>query len=50
MRHEEQFPPPRQRRLFSLGNANYRPMMRGIAVRHKAYVNICGIDTPPDID
>jgi uncharacterized circularly permuted ATP-grasp superfamily protein len=27
-----------------LGNPNYRPLMRGIAVRHKAYVNICGID------
>ena len=27
-----------------LGNANYRPRMRGVAVRHKAYVNICGID------
>jgi uncharacterized circularly permuted ATP-grasp superfamily protein len=23
-----------------LGNANYRPTMRGIAVRHKAYVNL----------
>jgi uncharacterized circularly permuted ATP-grasp superfamily protein len=27
-----------------LGNANYRPSMRGVAVPHKAYVNICGID------
>src|ERR1700737_1218176 len=27
-----------------LGNTNYRPRMRGVAVRHKAYVNICGID------
>ena len=27
-----------------LGNANYRPSMRGVAVRHKAYVNICGTD------
>ena len=27
-----------------LGNANFRPAMRGLAVRHKAYVNICGID------
>jgi uncharacterized circularly permuted ATP-grasp superfamily protein len=27
-----------------LGNANYRPGMRGIAVPHKAYVNICGTD------
>jgi uncharacterized circularly permuted ATP-grasp superfamily protein len=26
------------------GNANFRPEMRGIEVRHKAYVNICGID------
>src|SRR6266700_83936 len=27
-----------------LANANFRPAMRGLAVRHKAYVNICGID------
>jgi uncharacterized circularly permuted ATP-grasp superfamily protein len=27
-----------------LGNANFRPVMQGLAVRHKAYVNICGID------
>jgi len=27
-----------------LGNANFRPEMRGVSVRHKAYVNICGID------
>jgi uncharacterized circularly permuted ATP-grasp superfamily protein len=27
-----------------LDNANFRPEMRGVAVRHKAYVNICGID------
>jgi uncharacterized circularly permuted ATP-grasp superfamily protein len=27
-----------------LGNANYRPSMRGAAVAHKAYVNICGTD------
>ena len=27
-----------------LGNANYRPSMRGVAVPHKAYVNICGTD------
>ena len=33
-----------------LGNANYRPLMRGIAVRHKAYVNICGIDLIRDED
>jgi uncharacterized circularly permuted ATP-grasp superfamily protein len=33
-----------------LSNANYRPIMRGIAVRHKAYVNICGIDLIRDED
>ena len=27
-----------------LGNANFRPAMRGVAVPHKAYVNICGTD------
>src|SRR6202140_5227378 len=27
-----------------LGNPNYRPSMRGAAVAHKAYVNICGTD------
>src|SRR5713101_7630033 len=27
-----------------LGNPNFRPAMRGLTVRHKAYVNICGID------
>src|SRR5712691_2138260 len=27
-----------------LDNANFRPVMRELAVRHKAYVNICGID------
>jgi uncharacterized circularly permuted ATP-grasp superfamily protein len=27
-----------------LGNTNYRPSMRGVAVAHKAYVNICGTD------
>jgi uncharacterized circularly permuted ATP-grasp superfamily protein len=27
-----------------LGNPNYRPRMRGVAVAHKAYVNICGTD------
>src|SRR5579864_2051444 len=31
-----------------LGNANFRPIMRGVAVRHKAYVNICGIDIVRD--
>jgi uncharacterized circularly permuted ATP-grasp superfamily protein len=27
-----------------LGNANWRPQMRGVKVPHKAYVNICGTD------
>jgi len=27
-----------------LGNPNYRAPMRGVAVPHKAYVNICGTD------
>lgn len=27
-----------------LGNVNFRPSMRGVAVPHKAYVNICGTD------
>src|SRR5882724_12782973 len=27
-----------------LGNSNYRPQMRDVAVAHKAYVNICGTD------
>ncbi|HEY1261279.1 MAG TPA: circularly permuted type 2 ATP-grasp protein [Stellaceae bacterium] len=27
-----------------LGNPNWRPQMCGVRVRHKAYVNICGID------
>jgi uncharacterized circularly permuted ATP-grasp superfamily protein len=27
-----------------LGNANWRPLMRGLNVPHKAYVNICGTD------
>ena len=31
-----------------LGNTNFRPEMRGIALRHKAYVNICGIDIVRD--
>jgi uncharacterized circularly permuted ATP-grasp superfamily protein len=26
------------------GNPNYRPAMKGVAVPHKAYVNICGTD------
>jgi uncharacterized circularly permuted ATP-grasp superfamily protein len=33
-----------------LGNANFRPIMRGLAVRHKAYVNICGTDIIRDRD
>jgi uncharacterized circularly permuted ATP-grasp superfamily protein len=33
-----------------LGNANFRPSMRGVAVRHKAYVNICGTDIIRDRD
>ncbi len=31
-----------------LGNKNYRALMRGIAVPHKAYANICGIDIVRD--
>src|SRR6266700_4156305 len=27
-----------------LANPNFRPVMRGVAVRHKAYVTICGTD------
>jgi uncharacterized circularly permuted ATP-grasp superfamily protein len=27
-----------------LGNRNYRPLMRGIDLPHKAYINICGTD------
>ncbi|HTQ34769.1 MAG TPA: circularly permuted type 2 ATP-grasp protein [Stellaceae bacterium] len=27
-----------------LGNANWRPQMRGVKIPHKAYVNICGTD------
>jgi uncharacterized circularly permuted ATP-grasp superfamily protein len=33
-----------------LDNANFRPEMRGVAVRHKAYVNICGTDIIRDRD
>src|SRR5260221_10777219 len=33
-----------------LGNTNFRPVMRGLAVRHKAYVNICGVDIIRDRD
>ena len=29
-----------------LGNANYRPLMRGIDLPHGTYVNICGTSTP----
>jgi len=31
-----------------LGNHNYRPLMRGVDVPHKAYVNICGTDVVRD--
>ena len=31
-----------------LGNPNYRPLMRGIDVPHKAYVTICGTDIVRD--
>jgi uncharacterized circularly permuted ATP-grasp superfamily protein len=31
-----------------LGNRNYRPLMRGIDVPHKAYINICGTDIVRD--
>ena len=33
-----------------LGNPNFRPEMRGVSVRHKAYVNICGTDIIRDGD
>jgi uncharacterized circularly permuted ATP-grasp superfamily protein len=33
-----------------LGNVNFRPEMQGVAVRHKAYVNICGTDIVRDGD
>lgn len=33
-----------------LGNANYRPAMRGLDLPHKAYVNICGTDIIRDRD
>jgi uncharacterized circularly permuted ATP-grasp superfamily protein len=33
-----------------VGNANFRPSMCGIAVPHKAYVNICGTDIIRDRD
>ena len=31
-----------------LGNHNYRPLMRGIDVPHKTYINICGTDIVRD--
>ncbi len=31
-----------------LGNRNYRPLMRGVDVPYKAYVNICGTDIVRD--
>jgi uncharacterized circularly permuted ATP-grasp superfamily protein len=31
-----------------LGNANWRPQMRGVKIPHKAYVNICGTDIVRD--
>ena len=31
-----------------LGNANYRPLMRGVDLPHKTYVNICGTDIVRD--
>ncbi len=33
-----------------LGNANYRPVMQGLDLPHKTYVNICGIDIVRDGD
>jgi len=33
-----------------LGNANYRPAMRGLDLPHRAYVNICGTDIIRDRD
>src|SRR6202158_5416473 len=33
-----------------LANPNYRPVLRGVTVRHKAYVNICGTDIIRDRD
>ena len=32
------------------GNANYRPIMKGVKVPHKSYVNICGTDIVRDAD
>src|SRR6516164_4014155 len=31
-----------------LGNRNYRPLMRGVDVPHKAYANVCGTDIVRD--
>jgi uncharacterized circularly permuted ATP-grasp superfamily protein len=31
-----------------LGNPNYRPLMRGLDLPHKAYVNVCGTDIVRD--
>src|SRR5882672_5160447 len=31
-----------------LGNANWRPQMRGVKIPHNAYVNICGTDIVRD--
>src|SRR5262252_5693390 len=31
-----------------LGNRSYRPLMRGVGLPHKAYVNICGTDIVRD--
>jgi uncharacterized circularly permuted ATP-grasp superfamily protein len=33
-----------------LGNANYRPVMQGLDLPHKTYVNVCGIDIVRDGD
>ena len=33
-----------------IGNANFRPSMRGLSIPHRAYVNICGIDIVRDRD
>ena len=33
-----------------LGNANYRPIMHGLDLPHRTYVNICGIDIVRDGD
>ena len=31
-----------------LGNANYRPLMRGVDLPHRTYVNVCGTDIVRD--